>query len=280
MPENMSWTCPYCDRDQVITNNRSRDLRTLYPRKSAISELGLIAQHSVAITCANPSCQKLTLSYTLWQITTYDKEGVPVVGEKLHHWQLLPTSGARPQPDYIPEAIRNDYVEACKIRDLSAKASAAIARRCLQRIIRDFCGITKARLIDEIEELRRRVDQGNGAFGVQPDTVDAIDAVRSIGNIGAHMENDINLIVDIDTGEAQTLIGLIELLFREWYVARKVRHDRLQELATIAGVKEIARKGSAPIALPAPDPPAFEPSASELHALDRTQPDYCIRYKA
>jgi hypothetical protein len=255
MPENMNWTCPYCDRDQVITNNRSRDLRTLYPHESAISKLGLIAQHSVAITCANPSCRKLTLSYTLWQITGYNEEGGPVVGEKLHQWQLLPTSGARPQPDYIPEAIRNDYVEACKIQDLSSKASAAIARRCLQGIIRDFCGITKDRLIDEIEELRRQVDKGNGPFGVQPDTVDAIDTVRSIGNIGAHMELDVNLIVDIDPGEARTLIGLIELLFREWYVARKVRQDRLHDLAKIAGVKEIVRKGPAPIALPAPDAP-------------------------
>ena len=29
----------------------------------------------------------------------------------------------------------------------------------------------------------------------------AIDAVRSIGNIGAHMEKDINLIVDVDPEE-------------------------------------------------------------------------------
>ncbi|MCP1830281.1 hypothetical protein ACVIHH_005106 [Bradyrhizobium sp. USDA 4518] len=35
--------------------------------------------------------------------------------------------------------------------------------------------------------------------------MDAIDAVRIVGNIGAHMEKDVNLIVDIEPGEAQML---------------------------------------------------------------------------
>jgi hypothetical protein len=45
--------------------------------------------------------------------------------------------------------------------------------------------------------------------------VEAIDIVRNIGNIGAHMEADINVIVDVDPDEAQTLIELIETLFLE-----------------------------------------------------------------
>ena len=113
-------------------------------------------------------------------------------------WRLLPPSSAKPQPDCIPQPIRDDYYEACAIRDLSPKASATITRRCLQGMIRDFCGISKHRLIYEISELRERVDQGRAPPGVQPDTVDAIDHVRQIGNIGAHMEADINVIVDAD----------------------------------------------------------------------------------
>jgi hypothetical protein len=57
-------------------------------------------------------------------------------------------------------------------------------------MIRDFCGISKHRLIYEISELRERVDQGRAPPGVQPDTVDAIDHVRQIGNIGAHDANE------------------------------------------------------------------------------------------
>src|SRR5262249_8606925 len=127
------------------------------------------------------------------------------------------------------------------IRDLSPKASAALARRCLQGMIRDFCKIQKKRLIDEIKELQDRVEKGDAPKGVTQETVEAIDHVRSIGNIGAHMEKDVNLIVDIDPGEAQALIELIEMLLVDWYVARKHREDRLAKVAAIGKQKEEER---------------------------------------
>jgi hypothetical protein len=98
---------------------------------------------------------------------------------------LLPPSSAKPQPDCIPKPIRDDYYEACAIRDLSPKASATTIRRCLQGMIRDFCGISKKRLIDEINELRTYIQNGKAPAGVQPDTIVAIDQVRELGNIGA-----------------------------------------------------------------------------------------------
>jgi hypothetical protein len=134
------------------------------------------------------------------------------------------------------------YEEACSIRGLSPKASATIIRRCLQGMIRDFCGIVKKRLIDEIEELRQRADQGRAPAGVQSDTVDAIDHVRHIGNIGAHMEADINVVVDVDPNEAQLLIELAELLFDEWYVARQRRTDRLVQLGVVEAEKKAIQK--------------------------------------
>ncbi|MEI8253036.1 MAG: hypothetical protein WCG25_04765 [bacterium] len=50
----------------------------------------------------------------------------------LDSWQLLPVSEAKVLPDYIPDPIKQDYYEACRIRDLSPKASATLSRRCLQ----------------------------------------------------------------------------------------------------------------------------------------------------
>ncbi len=108
-------------------------------------------------------------------------------------------------------------------------------------MIRDFCGIIRNRLVDEINELRMAVDNGNAPQGVQPDTIDAIDHVRSIGNIGAHMEKDINIIVDVEPEEAQALIGLLELLFEEWYIARQLRADRLAKIGVVASNKQAAR---------------------------------------
>jgi len=83
--------------------------------------------------------------------------------------------------------------------------------------------------------------------------VDAIDHVRSIGNIGAHMEADINCIVEIDEGEADTLLRLIELLFTEWYIARHDRSERLKKIGFVAAEKKQARLAPPKAALPAPD---------------------------
>jgi len=116
-------------------------------------------------------------------------------------------------------------------------------------MIRDFCGIRKKRLIDEINQLKADVEGGKAPAGVQPDAVEAIDHVRGIGNIGAHMEADINVLVDVDPGEAQALIELVELLFSEWYVARQARVDRLKRLKAIATDKKVQKIGT-PVADP------------------------------
>ena len=109
-------------------------------------------------------------------------------------------------------------------------------------MIRHFCGISKARLIDEITALREAVETGKAPRGVTIESVDAIDHVRKIGNIGAHMEKDVDLIVDIDPGEAQVLTELIEMLFDEWYVEQQTRTDRLKKIAAIGAEKSVAKE--------------------------------------
>jgi hypothetical protein len=160
----------------------------------------------------------------------------------LQIWNLIPPSSAKVFPDYVPQPIRDDYLEACLIRDLSPKASATLSRRCLQGMIRDFWKIVKARLIDEIEALEDKIDAQTWA---------AIDAVRKIGNIGAHMEKDINVIVDVDPNEAQVLIELIELLVKDWYVVRHDREQRLESIVQLGKAKDAAKSAnSAPTKTP------------------------------
>jgi hypothetical protein len=203
------------------------------------NQFGKFGYKLTVAACLNPECKKVTLnleiarqnrSYASWMF-----------GELIQSWRLLPESSAKPQPDFIPTALREDYTEACRIRDLSPKASATLSRRCLQGMIRHFCGISGARLIDEINTLREAVEKGSAPRGVTIESVDAIDHVRKIGNIGAHMEKDVDLIIDIEPGEAQALIELIEMLFDEWYVEQQNRLNRLAKIATI-GVEKIAAK--------------------------------------
>lgn len=63
------------------------------------------------------------------------------------------------------------------------------------------------------------------------------------------MEKDINLIIDVDENEVEVLIELIEALFKEWYVAREKRTERLAKITQIAQEKDNKKKqnsGAAP----------------------------------
>ncbi len=139
---------------------------------------------------------------------------------------IRPLSQARKYPDYIPLAIRSDYEEASAILYLSPKASATLSRRCLQGMIRDFFQISKSSLFEEINAIKDKIPAEQWAV---------LDGVRRIGNIGAHMEKDINLIVDIEPEEAQKLIKLIELLLQQWYIER---HNQQELFADIIGIDQ------------------------------------------
>ena len=146
---------------------------------------------------------------------------------------VRPISKAKHYPDYIPESIRKDYEEAYAILNLSPKASATLSRRCLQGMIHDFWNIKGKNLNQEITALKDKI---------QPDLWASIDALRQLGNIGAHMEKDTHLIVDIDPQEAEKLIKLIELLIKEWYINREERNKLFAEIITTNGEKQLLRK--------------------------------------
>ncbi|WP_416407854.1 DUF4145 domain-containing protein [Agrobacterium rosae] len=240
---NTQWRCNYCDSFQMTTDQSADDRYVhLNIGKSADGLTGVAID---AKRCLNGDCDQVSLSvrYTksAYQslVSTFRPLGT------IKSWGLLPDSSAKSWPSYIPAALIEDYQEACLIKHLSPKASATLARRCLQGMIRDFCGISKGTLFDEIKELKKRVDDGSGPKGVELETLEAIDAIRKIGNIGAHLEKDINIIVEVDQDEAQILIGLLEMLFKDWYVAKNDRQARLKKIMDIALAKE-ADKKSAP----------------------------------
>lgn len=224
---DFNWTCPHCDRDVTITDER---ITTSWHTNNIKNALGRHTLVSSFIVCPNPQCKKYTLSSTLFESHYRNGEELD---KEIQRWNLIPPSNAKSFPDYIPQQILADYYEACLIRDLSPKASATLARRCLQGIIRDFWGVKPGRLFDEIEAIKDKVD---------PLTWNAIDAVRKVGNIGAHMEKDINLILEVEPHEAELLINLIETLFKDWYVTREERRARLLAISGIAEQKDNQRK--------------------------------------
>lgn len=226
-----SWNCPFCNHHATITEYKNTS--------SSRYEFGFGNKYGYqsvltkAIVCPNPECKEYSLSVTLHD---HIKVGVDYKDQPAKKsWSLIPQAQVKVFPNYVPKAIIDDYEEACAIRDLSPKASATLARRCLQGMIRNFWGVKKGRLIDEIDGIKEKVD---------PMTWAAIDAIRKIGNIGAHMEKDINLIIEVDPKEAALLIGLIETLINDWYVVREERKKRLESIVGVADQKHDAKKNA------------------------------------
>ena len=146
-----------------------------------------------------------------------------------------PPSSARRFPDFVPSAIRDDYCEACAIVKESPKASATLARRALQGIIRDSYSVKPGNLAGEIRQLEDQID---------PDIFESIDVVRKVGNIGAHMEEDINIIVQVEEGEADLLIQLVETLIDDCYIARHKKQEKLDKLKRLGQEKEAERQAA------------------------------------
>lgn len=233
--ESISWRCPFCNHDTIITN---QNYRSGYVGLDVDNKHGTRMAYITYIVCPNQECKEFTMEVHLYRASyiSISKNFIPVDNNScLKVWKLIPASEARVFPDYIPLPIRKDYEEACLIRDLSPKASATLSRRCLQGIIRDFWGISKGRLVDEIEAIKGKVD---------PLTWDAIDTVRSVGNIGAHMEKDINIVIDVEPEEAGLLIGLIENLISDWYIAKYEREQRFKNIVQLKVAKQQAQNGT------------------------------------
>ena len=233
--DTFSWVCPHCGHAATITDE---DICSDDSILTIQNKDGYRCLTSVFIVCPNPACRRFTLTATLKEVKSVfrpDGSGRPYHSDLpvLRQWDLIPESKAKPFPNYIPKPILDDYSEACLIRALSPKASATLSRRCLQGIIRDFWQVKPDRLAREIEQIKDKVDV---------DTWKAIDGVRNIGNIGAHMEEDINVIVDVEPSEAQLLVELIEILLKDWYLAREQTRLNLEAIAKLSAEKKSAQR--------------------------------------
>lgn len=166
-----------------------------------------------------------------------NKVSVKISGEGTQYPQnysswFYPSSSAKQYPDYVPLPIRTDYEEACKILNLSPKSSATLSRRCIQGMIRDVHKIQETTLYKEIDAIKELIDST---------TYKALHSLRQLGNIGAHMEKDINTIVDIEPDEAEKLLKLVEYLIEVWYISPHNREELFNEINNINDDKQVQR---------------------------------------
>ncbi len=117
--------------------------------------------------------------------------------------------------------------------EVSAKASAALSRRLLQRIMEDELKIKGSSLADEIEAFVSRA-------GVPSHLSTAVDAVRNIGNLAAHPVKNTRTgeVVEVEPGEAEWLVDVLESLFDFVFIQPKrlaARRTALNAKLAVAG---------------------------------------------
>lgn len=217
-----TYTCPHCGCKQSFIQ-RCDKLTAKKALTDAINN-GLALGKEACIDlyvlrCINGDCQETTI--IAWNQFTKKQ------------YDIFPHVNCKHFPTYIPQQIRNDYEEGCAIIQESPKAAATLFRRCLQGMIHDFWNIKEKNLNAEISSLKDKISDMQWK---------ALDGMRKIGNIGAHMENDVNLIIDIDQDEAIKLQKMIELLLKQWYVDRHEEEQLYADVVQTAENKEDLRK--------------------------------------
>lgn len=128
-------------------------------------------------------------------------------------------------------------MEAADILTRSPKASAALARRCLDTLMDEQLNLppgNRAPLADKIDQ----------ALPALPAHIqEQIDAIRNIGNFGAHLSRAVTgEIIDVDPGEAEWTLDILDELFDHYYV----QPARIQQKRAAVNAK-LAASGKKPL---------------------------------
>jgi len=222
------WHCPFCNTDQTVTDEGRQATFADLSIDNVDGPRRLVVKF---VVCPSPDCRRFSLSASLHGLEIVGSRSY--TGKQLKTWALIPPSRARSFPVVLPPNILEDYQEACLSVEFSEKVAAALSRRCLSEMLRDFWQVQPGSLADEFRQIKGSADQL---------TWEAIESIRRSGMVGSRMESKDGEILDTEPGEAKLLIGLIEMLIDDWYVAREDRRRRLQGIRQLTG-ESVAEKG-------------------------------------
>lgn len=184
--------------------------------------------------CPEPKCRKDIYFLINAELSRNSASGtwsiVKQIGSEIVKKRQLirPKGSSRPPvPIEVPSDIANDYSEACLVLPDSPKASAALSRRALQHLLRNAGKVKNGDLANEIQQV---LDSNQ----LPSYLADSIDAIRNIGNFAAHPSKSTSLgeIIDVEPGEAEWNLEVLEMLFDFYYVQAektKLRREALNK---------------------------------------------------
>ncbi|MEB3244466.1 MAG: hypothetical protein VKJ06_00570 [Vampirovibrionales bacterium] len=252
----VSQECPYCKHRLYLPEvSLSRDIELSEHAVSPIEQSGTRPSHieMTVVQCTNPECIRFSLSVTLFG---QKKNKVRIAGqatEPVHcvikQWNLLPEGTGKAYPIFIPAEIRQLYQEAVGTLNASPRASAALSRQCIQRIVRSVFNIQKLTLRQELIAIRDKVDpiiykviqnMMTLPTGQQTPTLPGagVAASRELAasstslTIGCNMEGEAGLIKESTDLEARKLILLAQFMLDELYVERYQKESMLKKVVS------------------------------------------------
>jgi hypothetical protein len=113
----------------------------------------------------------------------------------------------------VPEQYAGDYVEAARLLHHSPKASAALGRRCLQRLLHETIGLKDM-------DLNTAIDTLIASRQLPKHLADALDEIRHVGNFAAHPRKTTHPgeISDAAPEEAEWILDTLDGLFQFYFV--------------------------------------------------------------
>ncbi len=155
---------------------------------------------------------------------------------------------ARPVAPEVTEPYCSDFQEAATALRYSPKASAALSRRLLQHVLREKGHVKPGNLYDEIQ---RVIEAGEVSSGLADD----LDTVRVVGNFAAHPIKSTNTgeIVDVEPGEAEWLLDVLEELLDHYFVKPARRAEQREQIN--AKLREAGKKELKPVPKPTAELP-------------------------
>jgi hypothetical protein len=212
--------CPHC-------------LTAFHDNREA-SKIGAdLSSHWMLFKRVCPSCERLILSL-FEQYDRYNQDSYHRTREILCYPKGISRMALSAD---VPTQFGEDYLEACLTLPDSAKASAALSRRCLQHLLRECAGVKPGDLAREIQQV---MDSGK----LPSHLSQSLDAIRNIGNFAAHpiKSNASGEIIEVEPGEAEWNLDVLESLFDFYFVQPalvKRKRDALNAKLKEAGKPEM-----------------------------------------
>ena len=222
------WACRFCKQKLELQPT---------DRQRFCHQLPNPEPHELWVTwtiCPNINCRKPVLTAKLF--TTRDR---PTDGKSAHqpvdYWTSYAGRDLYPLPPPVPELLREDYVEARKILNLSPTASVMLARRCLERVLRDKWNSKGTNLAAQIAEVKGKIDR---------DLWETLESARKIANRCAHAHPSVSDEPNVTPEEAARLLELLKSIFEEWYTAYEKKEKLYKAVKAIAKKQEGLKKAA------------------------------------